>query len=235
MEQINQFVQLARSGQFYLTDLCEQFGISRKTGYKWLSRYEALGLKGLAARSHRAHRFPQRTDADVEDLIVSERKLHRTWGPKKLHRVLETKHGIESPPVPSTMAQILRRHGLSVRRRRRSGAYPALNHGLTEPTQPNHVWTVDYKGWFTLGNGQRCDPLPTVGDQQQRATAPDGNAAVLSGIDHGEHGQFGLHVDPAAGYRSHEPPFVFFRRMASSTDWSAKARSFCVSSRLSSS
>ena len=163
MEEIIRFVMLARSGRFTLTDLCEQFGISRKTGYKHLERYAEGGLKALQARSHRPHSFPQRTDEAVEALILSERRLHRTWGPKKLHRVLQTKHGIEAPPARSTIGEILRRHGLSARRRRRPGVYSAINDGLTEPTQPNHVWTVDFKGWFELGNGQRCDPL-TVTD-----------------------------------------------------------------------
>ncbi len=78
--------------------------------------------------------------------------------------MLEKKHGVEAPPACSTIGEILRRHGLSVKRRRRPGVYPALNEELTVPTQPNHVWTVDFKGWFLLGNGQRCDPL-TVCDR----------------------------------------------------------------------
>jgi transposase InsO family protein len=164
MEEINRFVILAQSDRFTITELCEQFGISRKTGYKHLERYAASGLDGLQVRSHRPHQFPQRTDEAVEALILAERRLHRTWGPKKLHRVLESKHGIESPPARSTIAEILRRHGLSVHRRRKPGAYRALNDGLTVPTQPNHVWTVDFKGWFLLGNAQRCDPL-TVCDR----------------------------------------------------------------------
>jgi len=164
MEEINRFVILARSGRFTVTDLCEQFGISRKTAYKYLERYAVYGLAGLQPRSHRPHHFPQRTDEAVEALLLAERRLHRTWGPKKLQAVLELKHAIESPPACSTIAEILRRHGLSVRRRRRPGSYHALNEGLTVPTQPNHVWTVDFKGWFTLGNQQRCDPL-TVCDR----------------------------------------------------------------------
>lgn len=163
MEEIARFVLLARSDRFTLTELCEQFGISRKTAYKHLERFEAEGLKGLQSRSHRPHTFPQRTDAAMEALVLAERRLHRTWGPKKLQRVLEMKHGIESPPARSTIAEILRRHGMSVKRRRRPGVYPAADHDLTEPTQPNHVWTVDFKGWFILGNGRRCDPL-TVTD-----------------------------------------------------------------------
>lgn len=164
MEELIRFVALARGGQFTITDLCEQFGISRKTGYKHLERYAATGLAGLRPRSHAPHRCPHRTDDEIERIVLAERRLHRTWGPKKLRFVLETKHGIEVPPACSTIAGILRRHGLSVRRRRRPGVYPALNEELTQPTQPNEVWTVDFKGWFTLGNGQRCDPL-TVCDR----------------------------------------------------------------------
>jgi transposase InsO family protein len=167
MEEIIRFVMLARSARFTVTELCEQFGISRKTGYKHLDRFAADGLPGLALRSHRPLRFPQRTDAAVEALVLAERRLHRTWGPKKLHKVLEVKHGIESPPAPSTIGEILRRHGLSVKRRRQAGLHVALNDGLTVPTHPNHVWTVDFKGWFLLGNGQRCDPL-TVCDRYSR-------------------------------------------------------------------
>lgn len=74
MEEINRFVILAQSGRFTVTDLCEQFGISRKTGYKHLVRYAASGLAGLQPRSHRPHTFPQRTDAAVEALILAERR-----------------------------------------------------------------------------------------------------------------------------------------------------------------
>jgi putative transposase len=164
MEEIVRFVVLAQSGRFTVTELCEQFGISRKTGYKHLGRYATDGLKGLQPRSHRPHQFPQRTEEGVTAMILAERRLHRTWGPKKLHKVLEVKHGIESPPARSTIGEILRRHGLSQRPRRKPGLYTALNDGLTVPTRPNQVWTVDFKGWFLLGNGERCDPL-TVCDR----------------------------------------------------------------------
>lgn len=119
MDELIRFVRLAQSGRFTVSELCEQFGISRKTGYKHLERYGAEGLKGLALRSHRPHQFPQRTDRAVAALILAERRLHRTWGPKKLHKVLEVKHGIESPPARSTIGEILRRHGWSVQRRRK--------------------------------------------------------------------------------------------------------------------
>ena len=65
MEEINRFVIRARSGRFTVTELCEQFGISRKTGYKHLERYAALGLAGLQPRSHRPHHSPQRTEEAI--------------------------------------------------------------------------------------------------------------------------------------------------------------------------
>ena len=96
----------------------ELFNISRKTADKHLERYAEGGLNALAARSHRPLRFPQRTDENIEALVLAERRLHRTWGPKKLQAVLERKHGVERPPAGSTIGEILRRLGLSVPRRR---------------------------------------------------------------------------------------------------------------------
>jgi transposase InsO family protein len=164
MEEIIRFVSLAQTDRFTITDLCEQFHISRKTAYKYLERYAEGGWAALAPRSHRPHTCPQRTDGKMEALVLAERRLHHTWGPKKLQDLLERKHGVERPPACSTIGEILRRHGQSVPRRRRPGVYPALNEELTVPNQPNQVWTVDFKGWFLLGNGQRCDPL-TVCDR----------------------------------------------------------------------
>src|SRR5271155_5952521 len=74
---------------------------------------------------------------------------------------------------------------------------------------------------------------PAMGDRQNRTAAPGGNALVLGSGNHDENGLFGHRRQPVAGYRSHEPPFVFFRRMASSTAWSARARSFSSNSALS--
>jgi transposase-like protein len=74
MEEINRFVMLALSERFTVTDLCEQFGISRKTAYKHLDRYAELGLDGLRPRSHRPHTFPQRTPETVEALILEANK-----------------------------------------------------------------------------------------------------------------------------------------------------------------
>ena len=97
MEEKLQFVALARSGRFTIAELCEDFGISRKTGHKYLKRYEQLGSSGLKEMSRRPARIPGSTDEAIVKLIVKERGLHRSWGPKKLEDILLKKHGIERP------------------------------------------------------------------------------------------------------------------------------------------
>ena len=159
MDQKLRFVTLARSGKFHISDLCIEFGISRKTGHKYIKRFADIGSAGLKEKSRRPHVSSNATDAQVEKLIIKERRLHRTWGPKKIRVVLRTKHGIESPPATSTIGSILKRLGLAKARRRGPGATYVERGELTVPSHPNEVWTVDFKGWFLLKNGQRCDPL----------------------------------------------------------------------------
>jgi len=159
MEQKHRFVSLAGTGKFTVAELCADFLISRKTAYKWLKRYRKEGAAGLRDRSRRPRGCAHQTAGQIERLILRLRRRHRTWGPKKLRKLLRRDHGIRRPPACSTIAGILRKHGLSQRPRRKPGLYDVPRKALTEPTHPNHVWTVDFKGWFTLGNGQRCDPL----------------------------------------------------------------------------
>ena len=166
-EEIIRFATLAASGRFTMTELCADFGISRKTGYKQLRRYQEGGSKSLGPRRHRTYACAHRTAEAVKQLILLERRRRMTWGPKKLFDLLVTKHGVEAPPACSTIAAILQRHGLSERRRRHPGFYAVRPSQLTLPTHPNHVWTVDFKGWFLTADGRRCDPL-TVCDRSSR-------------------------------------------------------------------
>lgn len=159
-----QFITLARSGRFTISELCRDYGISRKTGHKYLKRYEELGLAGLKDRSRRPAGSPWATTDRVEKLILIERKNHTTWGPKKIRDRLLKIHGVEQPPNESTIGSILNRHGLTQKRKRRGGVYRVHPEHLTVPVRANHVWTFDYKGWFVLQDGQRCDPL-TVCDR----------------------------------------------------------------------
>ena len=167
MTERERFAILAQSGRFTVQELCRDFGISRKTGHKYLKRYRNDGREGLPDRSRRPKNSPNATVESVEALILKERTKHPTWGPKKIRDLLIKIHKVEQPPHQSTIALVLSRHGLSQKRKRKTGAYRVRPEHLTEPTRPNQVWTVDFKGWFLLGDGQRCDTL-TVCDRFSR-------------------------------------------------------------------
>jgi len=167
MEQKQRFVSLAGSHHFTMTELCREFGISRKTGHKWMARHAAGGMKALEEHSRAPKSVTCRTTVALERLICCEKRLHPTWGPKKIHRVLTTKHGIELPPVVSTVGEVLKRHGMVRERSRRGSAFSVERGTLTVPERCNHVLGVDFKGWFLTGDGHRCDPL-TVTDLHSR-------------------------------------------------------------------
>ena len=167
MEQKQRFVSLAQSGHFTVTELCGEFGVTRKTGHKWLARFAACGMAGLEERSRAPRHLSRRTSDDVERLIVSEKRQHLTWGPKKIQRVLMIKYGLESPPAVSTVGVVLKRHGMVEARKRRGSVFKVDRGALTTPERNNHAWGVDFKGWFLTGDGERCDPL-TVTDLYSR-------------------------------------------------------------------
>jgi len=157
MSERMEFVARLSKGE-RMTDLCEELGISRKTGYKFWRRYQEQGVGGLEDASRAPKRVRARTSAAVEELLVQERKAHGTWGGRKLKDVLETRQPGLKLPSASTITAVLKRHGLITgrKRRRRPERYAG---GLTQPQAPNEVWGVDYKGQFRLGNGRYCYPL----------------------------------------------------------------------------
>lgn len=161
------FAVLANTGKFTMSQLCEDFGISRKTGHKYLERYRTWGREGLKEWSRRPNGNMNATSEIVEAAILKERRKHPTWGPKKIRQLLATVHAVENPPWESTIARILGRHGLIQRRKRSPGIHRVHPAHLTESTRSNEVWTFDFKGWFLLGNGERCNPL-TVCDRYSR-------------------------------------------------------------------
>jgi transposase InsO family protein len=146
-----------------MSELCVAFGISRKSGYKWLQRYREAGLDGLRERPRSPRHHPNATPAELVEQVIALRKRHRFWGPRKVVAALRRAQPDIAWPAPSTAGAILQRQGLVTPRRRRRGAVGVGPPVLSTPTQPNQVWAVDYKGWFRLGNGQRCDPL-TISD-----------------------------------------------------------------------
>jgi len=148
-----------------MTALCDEFGISRKTGYKWLRRYQEGGMKGLVDRSRAPRRQARALSAEVVAAIVEARRQRPHWGPKKLRWQLERSYPEMRWPAPSTIGEVLRREGLVRPDGHRQRRWPRSE--LRAPQAPNDVWGVDFKGWFRTRNGERCDPL-TVTDLWSR-------------------------------------------------------------------
>lgn len=148
-----------------MTALCARFGISRKTGYKWLGRYTKLGPAGLHDRPRAPLHHGRATAPELVGRIVAMKEARPLWGPKKLMKRLGDDEPQTVWPALSTAGEILKRHGLVGRRRARWRA--AGNGPWPEPAGPNTVWTADHKGWFRTRDGQRCEPL-TVMDASSR-------------------------------------------------------------------
>ena len=152
--------------EWTMTELAERYAISRKTGYKWVARYEADPAHGLAERSRAPQTHGRATSDAVRAAIVALRRAHPSWGPKKLRAVLQHREPGQGWPAASTMGDLLRRQGLSAPRRRTRYPVP-VTQPLAAATAPNEVWAADFKGWFRTTDGVRCDPL-TVTDACSR-------------------------------------------------------------------
>ena len=155
----------ARVGRVNLAALCRAYGISRQTGYKWLSRYLAAHgrVDALADRSRRPHTSPDAIPDDVVDLLIKARKARPYWGPVTLRRWLVNRGEDEQRlPAPSTIGSILKRYGLVRRRQRRRRTPPAGGKPSIEADRPNSVWCIDYKGHFRTADGQLCYPLTLI-------------------------------------------------------------------------
>lgn len=174
------FVTDALRREANIAELCRHYGISRKTGYKWLGRYEEEGRPGLADRSHAAHNLPHRVSASLREQILQVRIAHPTWGPRKVRAWLLDHRGSQPWPAASTIGDLFDAEGLTVARkkRRRVPSSSPLSHCQSA----NDVWSVDFKGWFRSGDGERIDPL-TMSDactryllRCQALERPDGDS-----------------------------------------------------------
>jgi putative transposase len=140
-----------------MSELCRRFGISRKTGYKWLSRWLSDGPGGLEDRSRAPRHHPNRVSVEQVEAILTVRD-ERKWGPKKLREVLEKKHPAVAWPSISTMEQILKEYGRVIPRKKRRRV-PPQSEPLAHCDGANSVWCCDFKGHFATGDGRRCHPL----------------------------------------------------------------------------
>jgi transposase InsO family protein len=160
MDQRIQFIATVKAGHVSFAEACRRSGISRKTGYKWAERYEAIGVTGLQEQSRAPKHSPQRIEEATAERLLKAKREHPKWGALKLIQFLERK-GHKVPAV-STANDLLKRHGL-VNRRPQHGQLKSRGTELGPFDAPNAIWCADYKGQFQLGNRSWCYPL-TVTD-----------------------------------------------------------------------
>jgi putative transposase len=162
MDERRRFIEDWERGVWSFVELCDRYGVSRPTGYKWADRYRQEGFGGLSDRSRRPHHCPHATPDSVVELILEARGLHPTWGGKKIARHLERAHPKVLVPAAATVDTIMANYGLvRERRRRQRPGHPGRP--LIVPGAPNDLWTVDFKGEFRMGNGLYCYPLIRTG------------------------------------------------------------------------
>lgn len=160
MEQRERFVEAVQRHDKTFSALCRDYGISRKTGYKWLSR--AGEGQRLCDQSRCPHRQPSKTAWDTEQLILDVRTANPTWGGKKIKAALEAA-GHKGIPSAKTCGNILKRYGfIHPEESKKHKAFQRF-----EREQCNDLWQMDFKGDFLLGDGSRCFPLDILDDHSR--------------------------------------------------------------------
>ncbi len=165
-EQRFSFIEEYEREDLSLSALCQSYGISRPTGYKWIERYEQEGLGGLQDRSRAPHHRARAIAEGVKELILAVKAKHGYWGARKIVAHLGAKYPGQEWPAASSVGELLKQRGLTTARKRRQKA-ERTTEPLAYADEANRVWSVDFKGWFRTGDGQRCDPL-TLTDNYSR-------------------------------------------------------------------
>jgi transposase InsO family protein len=181
MSQRHEFVLLASAPQANVSQLCRRFQISRKTGYKWLSRFHSGGSHALSDQSRRPHHSPRSTSASVEQIVLALRAEHPAWGARKLRARLQAL-GHRGLPCASTLTGILHRHHqIAPEQTRAHKPFHRFEH-----PHPNDLWQMDFKGDFLTAKG-RCYPLTVLDDHSRfaltlRACASQHGAGVQEAL-----------------------------------------------------
>lgn len=161
VEERTKFIEAALAKSMPFSALCEAYGVSRETGYKWLDRYHQHGVSGLVDLSRAPKRRPWALSREVAKKLIGLRRKRPSWGPRKLLTWFETHEPELELPAASTVGELLKREGLVKARRRRRWPASATPTGLEEPQAPNDCWAVDFKGQFIVDHAY-CYPLTTT-------------------------------------------------------------------------
>lgn len=196
-------------GELTMRAACYAAGVSPKTGYKWRARWRSEGVLGLLDRSRAPQRHPNATSAELTAIIVAWRQAHPQHGPKTILTYLQRLQPSTSWPSPSTIGAILVRAGLIADKPKpKASARGGTSFGLAHCDRANAVWSVDFKGWFCLADGQRCEPLTLLDGYSRfllclealRSTKQSGAQPALETA----FGEYGL---PAVLRSDNGPPF----------------------------
>lgn len=156
-----ELLSLAKPG-VNVRQLCRQFRVSRKTFYKWLKRCQTDGLDGLKNRSRRPHHSPTKTNASIEERVLSVRAEQPSWGARKLRKVLG-RRGERDLPAASTIHRILKRHEqIDAKESAKHQKWQRFEHEA-----PNQLWQMDFKGWFRTDDRRQCHPLTVLDDHSR--------------------------------------------------------------------
>ena len=162
MEEKKRFIEEAHRSVRSFAAVCDRYGISRKTGYKWMDRWRWAGPVGLESRASRPRHCPWATPREVVEAILEVRRKYEDFGPKKIRWYLETNRPELALPSRQTMHNILVRHDLVPRRRRRVRRWHP-GRPDTDASEPNGTWTADFKGEFPMGDGELWLPAHSAG------------------------------------------------------------------------
>jgi transposase InsO family protein len=166
MNERYKFAMAYAQGLAAMSELCSQYRISRPTGYKWVRRFEASGRAGLSDQSRAAHRCPHRMNDEVAAWMVQQRRQHPHWGARKILACFKRRYADSAAPSRSAVSQLFKRAGLSARTRQRRRA-SRTGCAAQAVSEPNQLWTMDFKGHFRTGDHRYCYPL-TVMDRATR-------------------------------------------------------------------
>jgi putative transposase len=166
MDHKTQFIADFPRHTLSISELCSHYGISRKTAYKWINRYQQDSFSGLEDRSRKPISCPHQTDPDIVDALLDARRHHPTWGSKILLKLLSKRHPDRIWPARTTVCHLLARHGLVKKaRNRRHPSHTGKPSSII--AAHNQVWCADFKGQFKTRDGIYCYPL-TITDTFSR-------------------------------------------------------------------
>lgn len=167
MDQRTEFVLRVLRNVERFGDVCKEFGISRKTGYKWKERFMEEGLSGLGDDSRRPKKCPNELGENAVCQILKLKLAHPRWGARKLRAILERTVAKGELPSESSFKRVLEKAGLVKHRRRVRAEQGTRLHSGIQSERPNHVWTIDFKGWWYTRDRNRFEPL-TIRDDYSR-------------------------------------------------------------------